>query len=51
VVAPTLLAPAASGRGLSQEKLPAYLGFFQLVHDARHRGKALLGTLVAGLVA
>jgi transposase-like protein len=38
-------------RGLSQEKLPAYPGFFQLVHNARHRGKALLGTLVAGLVA
>jgi transposase-like protein len=38
-------------RGVSQEKLPGYLGFFQLVHDARCRGKALLGTLVAGLVA
>ena len=38
-------------RGISQEKLPAYLGFFQLVHNARCRGKALLGTLVAGLVA
>ena len=38
-------------RGVSQEKLPAYLGFFQLVHNARRRGKALLGTLVAGLVA
>ena len=38
-------------RGISQEKLPAYLGFFQVVHNARHRGKALLGTLVAGLVA
>ena len=38
-------------RGISQEKLPAYLGFFQLVHNARRRGKALLGTLVAALVA
>jgi hypothetical protein len=38
-------------RGISQEKLPAYLGFFQLVHNARSRGKALLGTLIAGLVA
>jgi transposase-like protein len=38
-------------RGISQEKLPAYLGFFQAVHNARRRGKALLGTLVAGLVA
>ena len=38
-------------RGISQEKLPGYLCFFQLVHNARRRGKALLGTLVAGLVA
>ena len=38
-------------RGISQEKLPAYLGFFQLVHNTRRRGKALLGTLVAALVA
>jgi transposase-like protein len=38
-------------RGISQEKLPVYLGFFQLVHNARRRGKALLGTLVVGLVA
>jgi transposase len=38
-------------RGISQEKLPAYLGFFQLVHNARRRGKALLGTLIAGLLA
>jgi transposase len=37
-------------RGVSQEKLPGYLGF-QLVHDARCRGKALLGTLVTTLVA
>ena len=38
-------------RGISQEKLPAYLGFFQFVHNARRRGKALLSTLVAALVA
>jgi len=37
-------------RGLSQEKLPLYLGFFQFVHNARRRGKALLGSLVAALV-
>jgi len=37
-------------RGVSQEKLPAYLGFFEVVHNARRRGKALLGTLVASLV-
>ena len=38
-------------RGISQDKLPLYLGFFQLVHNARRRGKALLATLVVGLVA
>ena len=38
-------------RGISQEKLPLYLGFFQFVHNARRRGKALLGELVAALVA
>ncbi len=37
-------------RGISQDKLPDYLGFFQFVHNARRRGKALLGTLVAALV-
>ena len=38
-------------RGISQDKLPLYPGFFQLVHNARRRGKALLGTLIKGLVA
>jgi transposase len=38
-------------RGLSQEKLPLYLGFFQFVHNARRRGKALLGSLIEALVA
>ena len=37
-------------RGISQEKLPLSLGFFQLVHNARRRGKALLGELIAALV-
>ena len=37
-------------RGISQEKLAVYLGFFQFVHNARRRGKALLGALVAALV-
>jgi len=32
----------AAHRGISQDKLPLYLGFFQ---------KALLGALIAGLVA
>ena len=37
-------------RGISQDKPPFYLGFFQFVHNARRRGKALLGALVSGLV-
>jgi hypothetical protein len=37
-------------RGISQEKLPLYLGFFEFVHHARRRGKVLLGALVAALV-
>ena len=37
-------------RGISQDKLPLYLGFFAFVHKARRRGKALLGALVAALV-
>jgi len=38
-------------RGLSQESLPWYLGFFEFVHNARRRGRALLHSLVAVLVA
>jgi transposase len=38
-------------RGISQEKLPLCLGFFQFVHNTRRRGKALLGALSAALVA
>ncbi len=37
-------------RGVSQEKLPLYLAFFEFVHNARRRGKALLGSLVGALV-
>lgn len=37
-------------RGISQEKLPLYLGFFEFVHNARKRGKALLGNLVETLL-
>ncbi len=40
-----------SHRDISQGKLPDHLGFFQFVHDARRRGKALLGALVTALVA
>ena len=38
-------------RGVSQEKLPLYLGFFEFVHNIRRRGKALLGLLMDLLVA
>ena len=37
-------------RGVSQEKLPLYLGFFEFAHNARKRGKALLETLISLLV-
>jgi len=37
-------------RGISQEKLPLYLGFFEFVHNVRKRGKALLGPLIELLV-
>jgi transposase len=38
-------------RGISQEKLPIYLGFFEFMHNMRKRGKALLSSLVQLLVA
>ena len=38
-------------RGISPEKLPFYLGFFELVHNVRRRGKALLGALMELLVS
>ncbi len=37
-------------RGISQEKLPWYLGFFQFMHNARTRGKGLLRPLLAVLL-
>jgi transposase-like protein len=37
-------------RGISQEKLPLYLGFFEFVHNVRKRGKALLQSLIQVLV-
>lgn len=37
-------------RGISQEKLPWYLGFFEFVHNARRRGKALLSALLETLL-
>jgi len=33
-------------RGISQEKLPLYLGFFEFVHNTRRRGKSLLKPLL-----
>jgi transposase len=38
-------------RGISQEKLPLYLGFFEFVHNAKKRGKALLSALLENLLA
>jgi transposase len=37
-------------RGISQETLPDYLALFEFVHNARCRGKALLGALLAALL-
>lgn len=37
-------------RGISQEKLPSYLGFFEFIHNVRRRGRALLGALVGLLL-
>ena len=33
-------------RGISQEKLPLYLGFFECLHNIRRRGKAALPGLL-----
>ena len=38
-------------RGISQEKLPLYLGFFEFVHNTRKRGKALLSSLLGCLLS
>jgi len=43
--------PTAAQRRAWAEKLPLYLGFFEFVHNARRRGKALLGARLAILVA
>ncbi len=37
-------------RGISQEKLPFYLGFFEFPHNLKKRGKALLHSLIELLV-
>ena len=38
-------------RGISQEKLPMDLGFFEYVHNERKGGKALPGSLLALLLS
>src|SRR5262249_47244496 len=37
-------------RGVSQERLPHYLGFLEFAHNVRKRGKALLGSLLSLLL-
>ena len=37
-------------RGISQEKLPLSLGFFEFVHNVRARGQSLLGALIGLLI-
>lgn len=37
-------------RGISQEKLAIYVGFFEFTHNVRKRGKSLLGALIDVLV-
>ena len=37
-------------RGISQDKLPLYLSFFEFVHNTRKRGKALLSSLLSVLL-
>ncbi|WP_231383700.1 IS1595 family transposase [Methylobacter luteus] len=38
-------------RGISQSHLPIYLGFFEFVHNARKRGKALLSSLLELIIS
>ena len=38
-------------RGISQEKLPVYLGFFEFLFNARKRGKAILEDLITTILA
>ena len=37
-------------RGISQDKLPLYLGLFEFVHNVRKRGKTLLPSLLECLL-
>ncbi len=38
-------------RGISQEKLPLYLGLFEFVHNMKKRGKTLLNSLISCIVS
>ena len=38
-------------RGISQEKLPLYLAFFEFIHNVRARGKSVLGALMGLLLS
>jgi transposase len=38
-------------RGISQEKLPLYLAFFEFIHNVRARGKSVLAALLGLLIA
>jgi len=38
-------------RGISQQKLPVYIGFFEFVFNTRRRGKALLEDLFRTILA
>lgn len=38
-------------RGISQEKLPLYLGFFEFIHNPTRRGKAVLSALLETLLS
>lgn len=37
-------------RGISQENMPLYLGFFQFVHNVRRRGRGLLQPMLSALL-
>jgi len=37
-------------RGIAQDKLPLYLGFFEFVHNVRKRGRTLLPSLLECLL-
>jgi transposase-like protein len=43
---PTVRSWLRPHRGISQEKFPLCLGFFEFVHNVHKRGKALLGALI-----